>query len=1206
LLIAAQRLPAQSLSNLVFTVGTTIQDAGSNNWSYVLIGSAEPDVVQGKRFAIYGKPGFPTNAAPFTLRGTIFQQSDLTVINNLLTESTSLNEDLAALSETLDVLLHKVPGIGSQSLPQKVATAFQVSAADTEMFSTLWLLSQIHPSLKLCAGLAFAEKITTTTTYEIREVNPGTGGSGDVLGRVTIIPGGQVVLPAPGFPFQVVTNAPSDHLRIRLRWGTPDALRRLSLLQYGFNVWRIPLAAALGGNYNVTPPTPAQLHAGGNFTLVNSAPVMATTDYAPLAGLNGPDNLADRTTYFVADNNGRALGNVHFIGTNNIPPGYLMPPFNDGDQFYYFITARDILGRDGLASPGGLATACRRIPPQAPTNLKVLNMVQVLPLGAGTTNQERLLVNWQQNTNSTDAVTEYWVYRWLNPAMALTNDAAPLSNRIAVVPQLTGTNLNSLLDADTNSPAIPGPSNYWFTVRAVSQAACGPLLSPHSAPASGVLRQRAAPPATTGELVGSCGTPVVMFQNFNSLVNPNGSDTNNWNYRVTVTRRDAGIAWALIVIGDPYGTNTQSFGPLYFPPDSDSISMDYSLPAPGPGSTTNFEATCSVGTYYGVVSSTVSRIAPSPVYTSQITEAIFNSGELLYTALSSNDPFVQALNFNQSVCQTPFNVTRDASGTLHMRFDVGAGQPMMIQYGTNLNSVTIWTDIGVATPDTNGVYSIYLCPCIIGPLPQLQGCTMNLRADGNCDQHVPRSGNSGTIAPILVKFRLTPRTHEYRLYRSVNGGPPTLIAQAAAQFDPSNPGNEIVQTDDAMPPSAARLCYFVQTLDENGNGSPLALIGCKEVVPPKPPRPVLSEPAPAGDINNPQVALNWFCPTSGVYRFEIRITRDDQPASGKPTGLLSQKLIPLYAFKPLPFVGLKAKPVFYGLLADKKATSVFDEWQLTPPVSPTFGPGPQFSITASVVPNVPYEISVAAEDAEGNWGDASTSWKFVWQPPPTIQTVPWPARPLPPVKNFDDSQAGSEIPSVFFPRVQAVLLRDADQQLDAHYPVGIRVGDLSPLRNFSPNIGTTNFVQYSINYKTISSKYLNPNSLVFTRNAPSDPTRNGQSLFPIAIYRQQVTNQNFLRVSGNLTQVTPLMDQIPYIRSTPTDFIAITIPDMLMAAGTESDDVSNRIYSASFLYVRDQQPVILGASYQYFAARFDTNREVSEIIPAGTVTIPSQ
>ncbi len=1007
---------AQPLSNLVFTVGTTIQDASLQNWSYVLLGAPTPQLLAGRQFAVFSKAGFPADNGTFTARGTIFQQTDVSAVDSLLNQSVALGDDLPSLNNALNVVTRKVPGASGQTLAQRVLTAFQTAATDSSVAGELLVLERLHPGLTRCAGQAFAEVISTTTTYEVREFNPTTGVVGDVVGRVTITPGAPAVLPAPGFPFQVVTNAPSDHLRIRLRWGTPDALRRLSLLQFGFNVRRIPSAAAQAGGFNVTPPTISQLQSNPNFTLVNSYPVMATQDYAPLAGPGGPDDATDRTTYFFSDSNGRLPGSAQFpAGTT--PPGYLAPPFNDGDQFYYFITARDVLGRDGLVSPGGLAIACRKNPPSAPTKLQVQNTI-----APGTTNQSRLLVTWLQNTNVSDVVTQYWVYRWPNPTMALTNDATPSNNLAAVVAQNANTSLNSVLDAAADSPSTPGPSNFWYTVRAVSQTACGLLFSPNSPPASGVLRQRAAPPATTGELVGSCGTPVVVFQNFNSLVNPNGPDTNNWNYRVTVTRRDAGIAWALIVIGDPASTSAQTFGPLYFPPDGDSLSVDYAPASPGPGSSLNFQASCSVGTYYGVTSATASCFTANPVATNQITEAVFNSGELLFTALNSSDPFVQAVNLNQSACLPAINPTPDASGTLHMRFDVGAGQPMMIQYGTNMDGATFWTDIGVATPETNGVYSAYLCPCLIGPLPQVRGCTVNLPAEGNCDQHVARAGNSGAIAPILVRFRLTPRTHEYRLYRSVNGGDPTLLAQSAVMFDTNNPGNEIVRTDDAMPPSAARLCYFVQTLDENGNGSPLALIGCKDVVPPKPPRPVLSEPAPAGDTSNPQVALTWFCPTTGVYRFQIRITRADQPGSGKPSGLFSTKLILLNAFKPLPFVTFKPRPLFYGLLNDHRLSSIYDEWQLTPPVSPTFGPGPQFSITANVLPNVPYDICIAAEDSHGNWGDASADWKFTWKPPPTIQTVPWPARSLPPVKGFDENVPAASLTSLS-PRVSAALLR---------------------------------------------------------------------------------------------------------------------------------------------------------------------------------------
>ena len=284
-----------------------------------------------------------------------------------------------------------------------------------------------------------------------------------MLGRVTITPGGAVILPAPGAPFQVMTNDPSDHLRIRLRWGTPDALRRLSLLQYGFDVWRIPAAAA--GGYIVTPPTVAQLNSDPNFVRVNPAPVMATKDYDPVSGASDP---TDRTTYFFSDNNGRLIGRNPLRSRRRL-----------------VLLFRHRAGYSGPRRPGFAGRVRHRVPansPSAPTKLEVFNLVQVLPVTGGTTNQQRIQVLWNQNTNVGDAVSQYWVYRWPNPSMALTNDATPLSNRIAVVPNLPATNRNSFIDANTDSPSTPGPMNFWYTIRAVSQAACGPLLSAHSTP----------------------------------------------------------------------------------------------------------------------------------------------------------------------------------------------------------------------------------------------------------------------------------------------------------------------------------------------------------------------------------------------------------------------------------------------------------------------------------------------------------------------------------------------------------------------------------------------------------------------------------------------------------------------------------------------------------------------------------------------------
>src|ERR1041385_1448751 len=101
------------LSNLVFTVGTS----ASNNWSYVLVNATTPSLLLGKRFAVYGKPGYPTNAGTFTLRGNIFQQTDTSAINVLLNQSIALGQDLNALNNSFAHvvgsnvvgLLHNVP-----------------------------------------------------------------------------------------------------------------------------------------------------------------------------------------------------------------------------------------------------------------------------------------------------------------------------------------------------------------------------------------------------------------------------------------------------------------------------------------------------------------------------------------------------------------------------------------------------------------------------------------------------------------------------------------------------------------------------------------------------------------------------------------------------------------------------------------------------------------------------------------------------------------------------------------------------------------------------------------------------------------------------------------------------------------------------------------------------------------------------------------
>ncbi len=1162
---------AQSpLSNAVFTVGTTIRDGTSQDWSYVLLNSPDPAVVAGRRFAVFGKPGDAGSPNPFTQRGTLIQQTDAGAINALLNQSVALGEDPNSLNDAfarvfgtnIVGLLSHVPGITNQPLPQRVLTALQLAAADPELAESLAMLGNGHPGMNLCLGRAFSELINSVTTYELRELDAVSGAPGDVVGRVTVTPGAPVVLPAPGPPFQVVTNDPSDHLRVRLRWGTPPELRRLALLQSGHNVWRISRSVAEAGNFHITPPTPAQLHSLLEFSQVNRGPVIPPVELDLGSGPGGAEDPADRFHYFFADN-GRATGVT----------------FADGQEFYYFITARDLLGRDGLASPGGLARACRRLRPAPPTDVRVENTV--LP---GSTNSPRLLVTWTQNLNPTNDVTHYWIYRWINPAAALTNDAVPLSNRVGVVAQALAANANSFLDDTPGALTAPNSSNVWYTVRAVSEAACDPLLSPHSAPAWGVLRQREGPVATTGEVLGSCGTPVVMFQN--SMTNTINSDTQTVHLRLTCVRRDPGIAWVQFNLTNYTSTEVRSLGPVYFPPDGDTVQLDYDSPATITSQARRIDVGCVVATSDDRVSREAICLVNTPFPSTQQREAVFFAGQLLATALSGSDPLLSVLNGGATDCRPANNVTPDASGMVSMTFDFIEFTPaptVLVQALSN----NAWLDVAVVTPDSNRVYWVCYPACLVGPVPPFRGCRINFPAGGgDCDQHVVAGAVGGAIAPIRVRFRLVPRTREYRVYRRVDEGPMTLFAQGAALYDPANPNKLIESTDEAMPPSSARLCYFVQLLDEHGNGSPLAFVGCKSTKPAKVARPVLAEPQQVGDINYPQVMLNWFCPTAGVSRFQFKIAFVDAETTAPSGGIVSAQLH--------IYPGYNKALGFMGLMRNAQQLVSFTEAHFTPYVGTGFGPGPQFTISATVSPKVTYDICVTPVDEQGKVRNESSSevWRFKWTPTNSPAMVPWPARPLPPVREFEPDYSDPDL----LQRAQATAFVTYYNAIeDRRRPAGVRIGRLDNSFSLQSGwVGDTNLISYNH-----ANSILNPDPHHgLFRSLSTDPARASRTILPMVVYRQQVTNASFPKVSGDIVQVSPLLERIPW--SYNGQALTVTIPDRLLRIRQET--YNDHTYY--FLYLCDQQPLVLGARYRYSIVRFNDQREALDIIPAGEVELP--
>ncbi|MCK5806712.1 MAG: hypothetical protein KAI66_28040, partial [Lentisphaeria bacterium] len=265
-------------------------------------------------------------------------------------------------------------------------------------------------------------------------------------------------------------------------------------LQFGFNVYRVTPGLAATHQWILDPPEHGALAsavAAGDegIARVNSLPILVGS---PLTQDQAGDT-ADRKTVFVIDNNQR----FRTGGT----------PFQNGDQFYYYVVGRDILGRDGNYSLGTLVTICDRIPPASPKVVRVENDFSF----AGEAEKHVLKVRWHAPIpKEGESITRYFVYRWDSVEQMQLSQGNPAINRIGVL-EADASETVEFIDDGTRvfvsdgaggnlihvaaEPGVPSaPEDYsktfWYTVRAVDNSACGGNLSGNSAPAFGVLRDR--------------------------------------------------------------------------------------------------------------------------------------------------------------------------------------------------------------------------------------------------------------------------------------------------------------------------------------------------------------------------------------------------------------------------------------------------------------------------------------------------------------------------------------------------------------------------------------------------------------------------------------------------------------------------------------------------------------------------------------------
>ena len=1062
--------PARAQDNtigpFVSTVGTTWRDSHNQDWAYLFWVGNEITLVGGRTYAIYAKSGDSTSPSPYGRVAIVSLQTDARVIQPMLARGANIGDNTNNLHVDIDALFGKFVA-PTLPLAEKVSAVLRGAMADEGQLGRLLILARTHPSVAMAIGLGHAEPIGPgQTTFEVREFDRGTQQDIAVVGRVTVQAGVPTVMPAPGAPVQVPSPNARGDMNIALRWATPDGLRRLSLLQHGFNVWRVMKHYAELQNWNVTPPTPAQLTAAYSSTAavwrLNRLPIIPSKQFTPADVANF---IANSNTIFTIDDND--------VGRPNAPTP--PPGWTNGARFYYFVTARDILGRDGSVSPGTQLMVCDQLPPNALLKIKVDNDYNY----QGGTPHHHLRVVWDQAVNSPtndEKIVRYWIYRWTNANEVLHKQLNISNNLIAKVDHVAFAPRNSYLD---NGPSSPTPANaartYWYTVRAEDMGACGPNLSPHSAPVPGTLRDRVGPPAPTGWISNVCLTPL-MFVTTNGLT-PGQPQDGFFDVRVDGTRFSTRISW-----------------------------MEFTLEV-RQSATNALTSNISARIYFAANASNL-------VWNTKVS-GIYESRDIrVYARCGSTDGKISNL------AASPFVDLNKLGANDDKRFNFRALATMI--------------------PDRREE-----CP----------------------DRHTP-SNPDGTINPVDIGVIPALGTKELRYYRRVDDGPLTLICQ----FKVTNIFQFYNCSDDSFPSPGSVICWYVQAYDEHGNPSPLVKLGCSTILSlGGPPKPMLAPIQPIGDENSPGMTLRWFCPPAGVRRFEVYIggVPEQLPDNPSPLGLLvatpgeplQQHLVP----KTIKLFDI---PALQTVSFKKFITPVIGHGS-------TFGNGAEFTVPVSIKTGVRYYAFVKAVGLDDAAGESSNTENFFWKPPPTnaVPTVPWPARPLPNVGNSFNfaflAQYQTNVQTGFTGATVLVGLSFDPQYLNA------------------PTARPQRLNNVTNNYEPMSALAVNTN---------------GSSIFPLVLYRYQVTNASFQEVSGDIVQCSPMMEEIAYQR-TVTNGLDLIIRDPFINYSKISVILNDREIGYLLTHLIDTTPVMRAARYKYLLVRFAPNGEIAEVIPTNEIEV---
>lgn len=269
-----------------------------------------------------------------------------------------------------------------------------------------------------------------------------------------------------------------------------------------------------------------------------------------------------------------------------------------------------------------------------------------------------------------------------------------------------------------------------------------------------------------------------------------------------------------------------------------------------------------------------------------------------------------------------------------------------------------------------------------------------------------------------------------------------------------------------------------------------------------------------------------------------------------------------------------------------------------------------FVFEVPVVLDVRYEI-VARAVAPGTYGSRvvggfSNRVSSTWSAGAAAagEDVPWPARPLPvrgAATQFHSSIKAVVLPNIsnFKSRGLAVLIGDYQY-----------IGDNSFLRkgvDVSPNSASGDLMSWMpgrvdpLRYVYRDERPVVGDAAVEANLIDTPVT----SLLPALLYRVEVPTATRPVVSGDVVQVSPLIEAIAVGPATVGGDAATAIYDPYLVAIEKSRVPGLSLSLNNYgLFLRDRHPVIMGASYAYLIVRFGPDREIVEVLSTNVVAVP--